>query len=125
VPTPITVKIGDLEFKGELNDSAAAQAMAEALPFEWRGSRWGDEYYGPPSQAFGEHPGESGTVMNVGDLGWFAANDWFCLFFGPTPASSGSEPVAAVPLQTVGNVTGDWDSLRKMGGSITATISKS
>jgi hypothetical protein len=124
VPTPITVKIGELGFKGELNDSAAAREMAEALPFEWRGSRWGDEYYGPPSKSFGEHPGESGAVMNVGDLGWFASNDWFCLFFGPTPASTGSAPVAAVPLQTVGNVTGDWDALRKMGGSITATISK-
>ena len=124
MPTPIVVKIGKLELKGELNDSAAALAMAEVLPLEWRGSRWGDEYYGPPSKSFGEHPGESGIKMNVGDLAWYAPNDWFCLFFGPTPASTDSVPTAALPVQTVGNVSGDWDALRKMGGSITATISR-
>lgn len=124
MPTPIVVKIEGLEFTGELNDSAAAQAMADVLPLEWQGSRWGDEYYGPPSKSFGEHPGKSGTKMKVGDLAWYAPNDWFCLFFGPTPASTGSEPMAALPVQTVGNVSGDWDALRKRGGSITATISK-
>jgi hypothetical protein len=32
--------------------------------------------------------------MNVGNLDWHAPNQWFCLFFGPTPASSGDEPAA-------------------------------
>jgi hypothetical protein len=46
------------------------------------------------------------------------------LFFGRTPASSGEEPTAAVPILTVGNVQGDWETLRDMGGSITAKIEK-
>ena len=124
MPTSIVVKIGDVELKGEFNDTPAGQAAAEALPFEWNGSRWGDEYYGPPTVDLGDHPGEKGTVMNVGDLGWHAPNQWFCLFFGPTPASSGDEPAAAVPILTVGNVQGDWETLRDMGDSIIAKIEK-
>ena len=53
MPTPIVIKIGDLELKGEFNDTPAGQAAAQALPFEWSGSRWGDEYYGPPGVDFG------------------------------------------------------------------------
>jgi hypothetical protein len=120
----MVVKIGELELKGEFNDSPAGRAAAEALPFEWSGSRWGDEFYGPPSVDFGDHPGEKGTVMKVGDLGWHAPNQWFCLFFGPTPASSGDEPAAAVPILTVGSVQGDLEALKEMGGSITAKIEK-
>jgi hypothetical protein len=124
MPTPIALQIGDLEFKGEFNDTPAGKAAAEALPFEWSGSRWGDEYYGPPTVDFGDHPGEKGSVMKVGDLGWHAPNRWFCLFFGPTPASSADAPEAAVPLLTVGRVRGDWNALREMGSAITARIEK-
>lgn len=124
MPTPIVVKIGDLELKGEFNDTPAGRAAADALPFDWSGSRWGDEYYGPPTADIGEHPGEKGAVMNVGDLGWHAPNQWFCLFFGRTPASSGDAPEAAVPILTIGNVNGDWEALRVMGDSITAQVAK-
>jgi hypothetical protein len=124
MPTSIVITIGDLELKGEFNDTPAGKAAAEALPFEWSGSRWGDEYYGPPTVDFGDHPGEKGTEMKVGDLGWYAPNQWFCLFFGPTPASSGDAPAAAVPILTVGHVQGDWAVLKEMGGSISARLEK-
>jgi hypothetical protein len=124
MPTAIVIKIGDIEFKGEFNDTPAGKAAADALPFDCSGSRWGDEYYGPPSVDFGDHPGDKGTVMNVGDLAWHAPNQWFCLFFGPTPASSGEAPEAAVPVLTAGNVQGDWAALRKMGSSINARVEK-
>ena len=120
--TPIVIKISDLELKGEFNDTPAGQAAAAALPFEWSGSRWGDEYYGPPTVDFGDHSGDKGTGMNVGDLGWHAPNQWFCLFFGPTPASSGDAPAAAVPILTVGHVQGDWAALKEMGDSINARV---
>ena len=124
MPTPIIIKIGGLELKGEFNDTPAGQAAAEALPFDWNGSRWGDEYYGPPSVDFGAHSGETGTEMKIGDLGWHAPNQWFCLFFGPTPASSGDEPAAAVPILTVGSIQGDLEALKELGGSITAILEK-
>jgi hypothetical protein len=32
--TPIVIKIGDLELKGEFNDTPAGKAAADALPFD-------------------------------------------------------------------------------------------
>ena len=124
MPTPIVIKIDDLELNGKFNDTPAGRAAAGALPFEWSASRWGDEYYGPPTVDFGDHTGEKGTEMKVGDLGWHAPNEWFCLFFGPTPASSGDAPTAAVPILTVGHVQGDWTALKEMGRSIKARLEK-
>ena len=61
-------------------------------------------------------------LMEVGDLGCHAPNGWFCLFFGPTPASRGQEPRAAVPVQKVGRVTGDWTTVKALGESVKALI---
>ena len=36
MPTPIIIKIGDLELNGEFNDTPAGQAAAEAPPFAWQ-----------------------------------------------------------------------------------------
>jgi hypothetical protein len=60
--------------------------------------------------------------MEVGDLAYHAPNRWFCLFFGPTPASRGQEPRAAVPVQKVGRVTGDWTKVKALGESVKALI---
>jgi hypothetical protein len=107
---------------GELFDTAAGRAMAEALPFECDWSRWGDEYYGTTRPAFGRYPGDTAEVMTVGDLAYHAENGWFCLFFGPTPASRADEPRAAVPVQKVGRVAGDWAAVRALGSTLKATV---
>jgi hypothetical protein len=122
MPTPIIVKIGNLVLKGELNDTPAAAAMAAALPIECQWSRWGDEYYGTTQPSFGSYPGPSTDIMDVGDLAYHAQSGWFCLFFGPTPASRGQEPRAAVPVQKVGRVKGDWDAVKALSESLKATV---
>jgi hypothetical protein len=60
--------------------------------------------------------------MDVGDLAYHAQSGWFCLFFGPTPASQGKEPRAAVPVQKVGRVTGDWEAVKGLSESLKATV---
>ena len=40
----IRLRVGDLEFEAQLNESETAQAIYDALPIECIGSRWGDEY---------------------------------------------------------------------------------
>ncbi|MCU0560114.1 MAG: cyclophilin-like fold protein [Desulfobacterales bacterium] len=122
MPRAITITIGKIELKGEFNDSPAGRAMAAALPIDCRWSRWGDEYYGTTTPLFGTYPGPETDLMEVGDLAYHGANGWFCLFFGPTPASRGTEPRAAVPVQKVGRVAGDWGALKSLGDSIVARI---
>jgi hypothetical protein len=122
MPTPIVLKIDSLLLSGELFDTAAGRAMAEALPIECRWSRWGEEYYGTTRPSFGVYPGESTDLMEVGDLAYHAESGWFCLFFGPTPASRGAEPRAAVPVQKVGRIRGGWSAVRALPDSIQATV---
>lgn len=122
MPTPIRIRIGKVELSGELFDSAAGTAMAQALPIECRWSRWGDEYYGSTQPRFGSYAGATTDQMEVGDLAYHAQSGWFCLFFGPTPASRGQEPRAAVPVLKVGKVNGDWQAVKVLGDSVRATV---
>ena len=122
MPTRIIVKIGKIKLTGEFNDTPAGKAMAAAMPIECHWSRWGEEYYGTTRPGFGTYPGPGTDLMDVGDLAYHAPNGWFCLFFGPTPASRGNEPRAAVPVQKVGKVQGDWAAVKALGESVKATI---
>lgn len=122
MPRAIAIKIGKIELRGEFFDTAAGVAMSEALPIECQWSRWGDEYYGSTKPAFGEYAGPTTDLMEIGDLGYYGPNGWFCIFFGPTPASRAKEPRAAVPLLKVGRVKGDWAAVKALPDSVKATI---
>jgi hypothetical protein len=105
----------------ELNDSATAKALVRKLPLTVDLSRWGEELYG--SVGLGKNP-EPGArdVMEVGELAYWPPGDAFCVFFGPTPASSGKEPRAASEVTPIGRITGDPALLRSLGGRVRATI---
>lgn len=122
MPKDIRIRIGKAELRGELFDTPAGKAMAEALPIVCNWSRWGEEYYGTTQPSFGRYEGAATDLMEVGDLAYHAQNGWFCLFFGPTPASRGKEPRAAVPVLKVGKVKGDWALVKSLGESVKATV---
>ena len=117
----IRLRIGDLEFDAELNDSETARAIHDVLPITGEGSRWGEEFYfgidvhqGPADDARAE--------MAVGELAYWPPGNVFCIFFGPTPASLGSEPRAASPVNPVGHITGDCSQLTGVPGSPSIVI---
>ena len=113
MPRRIRITVGDVALEGELDDSATAGAVWEALPLEARGHRWGDEvYFAIPVHRALEGPGQ--VVMEVGDLAYWPPGRAFCLFFGPTPASAGREPRAASAVARIGRVTGDATALARV-----------
>ncbi len=122
VKISITIN-GGVKLEAELNDSATAKKIAAALPFELSLSRWGDEYYGACGVKAGLEPGAR-TAMAVGEIAYWPPGSALCLFFGPTPASSGPEPEAASEVNPVGRIVSDSAVLKKFGGSITASIEK-
>jgi hypothetical protein len=124
MPTPINIILPGITLSGELNDTPAAQALAQGLPFDWQASRWGEEYYGTTSSSFKDTGGETQTMMEVGDLAYHSGNGWLCLFFGPTPSSTGPMPEAAVPVFKVGTITGDWEKVSLLGPSIEAKVER-
>ena len=124
MPTPIKIKIGTLELSAELNESPTAKKLMSLLPLEFSMSRWGDEYYGDCgiktvlSQ-------DARDVMEVGELAVWPTGNALCIFFGITPASKGDEPRAVSPVNPVGKLLDNSDSLKRLGSSIQVRIETS
>ena len=117
----IRLRVDDLEFSAELNDSTTASAIHDALPITASTNRWGEEFY------FGidVHENQSDDAraeMAVGELAYWPPGNAFCIFFGPTPASFGDEPRAASPVNPVGHITEDCSDLTSVSGSPTIII---
>lgn len=102
----IRITAGGVTAEAELNDSPTAQAILDALPITGRASTWGDEiYFTIPVEMARE--ADARAEMAVGELAYWPDGNAFCIFFGPTPASSGDAPVAASPVNVLGIVKGD------------------
>ena len=117
----ITINVEDVTLEAELYQCPAADALARALPITARLSRWGDEYYGAVEADISEDDTVR-TEMKVGELAYWAPGRALCIFFGPTPASVGSEPRAASDVVPIGKITGDVSVLKRLGGSVTVTV---
>ena len=120
----IEIDIDGQRVPAELNDSTTAKLFAETLPATISLSRWGDEYYGGCGVNTAEAE-DAREIMEVGELAYWAPGSAFCIFFGPTPASTDDRPRAASPANPMGKITGDATVFRPLGGSVTVTISVS
>lgn len=109
----IVIKFGDIAVTAELNDSETARKIQAALPITGRVNTWGDEiYFSIPVKAGLEK--EATADMEVGDIAYWPPGHAFCLFFGPTPASTGPKPRAASPVNKVGRILSDPELLKKV-----------
>lgn len=110
--TKIKITISGTEFQAELNGSRTAQAIAKALPISARGNFWGEEIYLPiPVKGVLENPQE---VVERGALAYWPPGSAFCIFWGPTPASEGSECRPASPVTVVGRIHGNLGLLKSI-----------
>jgi hypothetical protein len=118
----IKITAGNVEAVAELNDSQAANAVWEALPIRARANIWGDEiYFGIPVHVGEENPQ---AVVNEGDIGYWPPGHAFCIFFGPTPASIGSEIRPASPVNVIGKVKGDAKVFKSVGSGEQVVIER-
>jgi len=102
----IRITAGGTSATATLMDTPTARAIWEALPIEGIGQLWGDEiYFAIPVDVAGEP--EARAEVNVGDLGYWPPGHAFCIFYGRTPASTGEQPVAASPVNVMGQIDGD------------------
>lgn len=102
----IRIRAGEVELEAELNDSETAGHVYEALPLRASVQRWGEEIYFEIPVNTDPAP-DARDEMEVGELGYWPVGRAFCIFFGPTPASSSDEPRAASPVNPLGQVRGD------------------
>jgi uncharacterized protein len=118
----IRITAGAVSASARLNDSQTARAIWDALPIEARGETWGDEiYFGIGLSAASE---EAREVVDVGDLAYWPPGRAFCIFFGPTPVSRGTECRPASPVNVVGKIVGDARVFRKVRAGTRVTIER-
>ena len=110
----ITITSGEVAVTARLVESETAELVWDALPLEATVSTWGDEIYFRTPVSAGESP-DSRAVQEVGAVAYWPSGQALCLFFGPTPASTGNEPRAISPVNPVGMIEGDPQVLRSIG----------
>jgi hypothetical protein len=107
----IIINAGNMSLEAELNEGATARQVWEALPIEAAANTWGDEiYFEIPVIA--QQAADARADVEVGELGYWPAGHAFCIFFGPTPVSTGPQPRAYSPVNILGRVLGDATRLR-------------
>lgn len=108
----IVITAGSVSARATLLDNPTADAIWDALPIEATGSTWGDEiYFSIPVQV---QPEDGREVVDLGDLGYWPPGSAFCIFFGPTPMSRGSEIRPASAVSVFGKVSGDPKAFKKV-----------
>ena len=118
----IRIKAGKVEALAALNDTNTAQAIWEALPIKARANLWGDEiYFSIPVKLKLEDGQET---VDIGDLGYWPQGPAFCIFFGPTPISQGSEIRPASAVTVFGKVIGDATIFKQVASGAEITIER-
>jgi hypothetical protein len=119
----IRITAMDVSGTANLNDSATADAIWDALPLEAQVNTWGEEiYFGIP--VYLDEADGAGDVVELGDLGYWPAGHAFCIFFGRTPASRGDEIRAASAVNVFGRVEGDVTVFSGISGGASIRIEK-
>ncbi len=116
MPTPIRLTVGKVVLPAELFDTACARAVVSALPLALRPNEWGDEFYFEIPVALPSDETAT-TKVKAGEIGYWPPGRPLAVFFGPTPMSTGEDPVPASEVNIVGRITGDAQLLRKGKGA--------
>lgn len=118
----IKITAGSISMVAELNGSACAKKIYNALPVQARASTWGDEiYFGIDVQCQAENP-QANVAM--GDLAYWLEGSCFCIFFGPTPMSRGDEIRPASAVEVFGKIEGDATQFKKIDSGTRVLVEK-
>jgi len=119
----IRITAGDIVVEAELFDTDCARAIGSRLPIEAVPNEWGDEFYFEIPVILA-HDHTATVKVSIGDIGYWPPGRALAVFFGPTPLSTGKEPVPASEVNIVGRVLGDARVLRKAKGIKKLTMVK-
>ncbi len=100
----IRININGIELEGELNgdNPDASDNIYSVLPLNSKIRTWGDEIYFPiPTDLFLVN---TTTNVKVGDIAYWEGGTALCIFFGPTPKSTGDQPIPVSPVGILGGV---------------------
>ena len=121
----INLSVGNVSLQAEMLDTPTASKILETLPLESSANVWGDEIYFDIPLSLAQEP-DARAEVEVGDLAYWPAGPAFCIFFGPTPVSTGGQPRAYSPVNVFGRVLGDAKQLKGVpsGAAVEVTIAE-
>lgn len=119
----IIISVEEISLTAELNESATAKEVWDALPFEGEVNLWGEEIYFEVMVDMNEEP-DARADVEVGEIAYWPVGSAFCIFFGPTPVSTGTAPRAASPVNVFGRITGDATALRTIKEGSTVKVKR-
>lgn len=119
----INISAGEISVEAEIFDTPTATRIFEALPIEGSANVWGDEIYFEIPLSLEQEPDARADVA-VGDLAYWPAGPAFCIFFGPTPVSTGDQPRAYSPVNVFGRVLGDAGKFRGISSGTPVKVTR-
>ncbi len=119
----INISAGNISLEAEILDTPTASKILEALPLESSANVWGDEIYFDIPLRLEQEP-DARADVEVGDLAYWPAGPAFCIFFGPTPVSTGDQPRAYSPVNVFGKVLGDARQLKGLSSGAMVMVTK-
>ena len=119
----IKIIAGTIAAEAELLNTVTAELLWNTLPLESTGSRWGDEIYFTIPLSHGLEQDARETVEE-GDLGFWPQGTAFCIFFGPTPISTGNEIKPASAVNIFGKIIGDATVFKQVASGTPVRVEK-
>jgi len=108
------IKCGRFTFEAELFDTPTTRILVNELPVAGSTNIWGEEIYFPLTFT-AETESNAREELEEGDLAYWPPCKAFCIFFGPTPASTSSRPRAYSPVNAFGRIKRDLEDLKQGG----------
>ena len=120
--TLIKIEFNEISIEAELNDSKTANNIKKILPISNTVNLWGDEIYFQIDVNDDENNAKE--IVELGDVGFWPPGNAFCLFFGLTPLSQKDEIKPASPINVVGKLKGNLESLKsiKIGEKVKVSL---
>jgi len=109
----IEIRIDDIVLAGTLDENNTARQIAAILPIEGPANLWGQEIYFeiPLDIALAD---DAVAEVDVGAMAYWPAGRALCIFFGPTPVSTGERPTAYSPVNVFGRIDADCRVLKQV-----------
>tara|TARA_Y100000590_G_scaffold391193_1_gene467628 strand:- start:157 stop:531 length:375 start_codon:yes stop_codon:yes gene_type:complete len=123
MPKILNININHINLSATLNDSSTAQLIWDSLPIEGVLNVWGKEiYFSTPLQT--QTDSDATDIVNQGSVAYWPPGNALCIFWGPTPASTGDECRAASPVNIVGAINEDLEILNSVHSGTKIILSK-
>ena len=109
----IIIESGSIKLVAGLYNTPTANEIIKALPLEGTANVWGKEVYFVSPLYINPEP-DAREEVEEGELAFWPVGSAFCIFFGPTPVSTGNKPRAYSPVNVFGRITGDLSLLNNI-----------